>query len=317
MRRLLAAAVALALVGGGLFGVSRLLGDGGGARPDLFLIFQGRGTLGYEIHTMDGAGRPLGRVPIEVPGSHGQPRYSPDGSLVAFVAPGLGGLEDLYVANADGSEARIVASSFAEPEGAPAWSPDGGWIAFASRRDANWELYVVRPDGTGLRRLTEDPSFDHGPAWSPDGGWIAFESDRDGGDTHIYLMRPDGSGLRRLTSGDEESTPDWSPDGEWIAFAGFTGGNADIWRIRSDGTGLERLTSDDRFEFTPRWSPDGTVLVFEAYVGQAPDLFMIDADGSRERRLTEGIGFAGSPAWWPAPNRPPPRLGSASGERAP
>ena len=185
-------------------------------RPDLLrdrverasglLVFQGRDDTGYGIFTMDlGSGRhppPAGPDPI---GRSGFPRYSPDGGRLAFVAASDDGIEDLYIADPDGSNPRVVAASPGEPEGAPAWSPDGSTIAFSSRRDGNWEIYTVRPDGTDLRRLTRNEAFDAAPAWSPDGsGTIAFASDRGGVDSHLYLMADDGSGVRRLTSGDDE-----------------------------------------------------------------------------------------------------------------
>ena len=50
-----------------------------------------------------------------------------------------------------------------------AWSPDGTKIAFASDRDGNSEIYAMNADGTGVRRVTEDPSEDLEPAWSPSG----------------------------------------------------------------------------------------------------------------------------------------------------
>jgi Tol biopolymer transport system component len=66
-----------------------------------------------------------------------------------------------------------------------------------SRRDGNWEVYVVNVDGSNLRRLTKDPADDGLPTWSPDGQHIAFVSNR-GGEWAIWVMRPDGSGQRLL-----------------------------------------------------------------------------------------------------------------------
>ena len=62
----------------------------------------------------------------------------------------------------------------------PSWSPDGQWITFTSRRDGDWEVYAIHPDGTGLKRLTASDGNDAHSAWSPDGRWIAFGSARGG-----------------------------------------------------------------------------------------------------------------------------------------
>lgn len=267
-----------------------------------WLVFQGRDDTGYGIFTMDAAGRNVRPVSISIPRSVGFPRYSPDGRFLAFVAESDDGVEDLYVADAAGSDPRVVAPSPGQPEGSPAWSPDGATIAFSSRRDGNWEIYSVRPDGTDLTRLTRDDAFDSAPAWSPDGsGTIAFSSNRGGVDSHLYLMARDGSDVRRLTFGDDEAVPDWSPDGRLIAYAGFSRGNADIWVIEADGSNRRRLTRGGTFEYTPRWSPDGRWIAFEAYVGETPDIFLIHADGSASRRLTRSGRYSGSPAWRPLP----------------
>jgi TolB protein len=80
---------------------------------------------------------------------------------------------------------------------APAVSPDGTLTAFMSRRDGNWDLYLVHSDGTGLKRLTSDPAGDGLPAWSPDGQAIAFVSNR-GGPWAVWAITPEGSGSHQL-----------------------------------------------------------------------------------------------------------------------
>lgn len=89
----------------------------------------------------------------------------------------------------------------------PVLSPDGERVAFMSRRDGNWEVYVVNVDGSDLQRLTNDPAEDGLPAWSPDGNAIAFVSNR-GGPWAVWAMTPDGSGQRQLF------TMQGSPDGQ-------------------------------------------------------------------------------------------------------
>jgi Tol biopolymer transport system component len=66
-----------------------------------------------------------------------------------------------------------------------------------SDRDANWEVYVMNADGSGLERLTRDPAHDGLPVWSPDGKQIAFVSNK-GGAWAIWAMSPDGSNRRKL-----------------------------------------------------------------------------------------------------------------------
>jgi TolB protein len=89
---------------------------------------------------------------------------------------------------------------------APAVSPDGKQIAFMSRRDGNWNIYIVNSDGSGLSQLTDDPAEDGLPTWSPDGKVIAFVSNR-GGPWAVWAVPPAGGGERQLF------TMEGSPDG--------------------------------------------------------------------------------------------------------
>jgi Tol biopolymer transport system component len=99
---------------------------------------------------------------------------------------------------------------------APAWSPDGSQLAFVSDRDGSYQIYVMRADGTGVRRLTEFPQGAEAPAWSPDGYWLAFVAYAGDGPgvsaREIYLMRADGRDQVRLTyNAFDDAQPDWQP----------------------------------------------------------------------------------------------------------
>jgi Tol biopolymer transport system component len=106
------------------------------------------------------------------------------------------------------------------------WSPTGEWIAFASDRDENYEIWLVRPDGSDLRKLIGGGGRNNHPIFSPDGQWIVFTSQRAGfsaetvsmpnqpqpyGD--LFIVRLDGDGLTRLThNAFEEGTPAWGAE---------------------------------------------------------------------------------------------------------
>jgi tetratricopeptide (TPR) repeat protein/predicted Ser/Thr protein kinase len=121
------------------------------------------------------------------------PSWSPDGRILYS---GCAGDQcGILVMNADGTDPKQAAAGGMEAN--PEASPDGQRVAFMSLRDGNWEIYVANLDGSGLRRLTDNPANDGLPAWSPDGRFIAFVSERDG-NWAVWVMRADGTGQRRL-----------------------------------------------------------------------------------------------------------------------
>jgi Tol biopolymer transport system component len=143
---------------------------------------------------------------------------------------------------------------------APDISPDGRWIAFCSRGKQE-DLFLVRPDGTGLRNLTEDPHRDRLPHWSPDGTQILFYSNRSG-EYQAWTIRPDGSGLRQVTFGPgEASEPIWSPDGSRIVYCQLGTGChiADMTRPWKGQVPHELPEPNSHFS-AYSWSPDGQQL---------------------------------------------------------
>jgi len=167
--------------------------------PDGSLIaFSGR--AGLSLIRPDGTG--LRVLPNTEGGEY--PSWSPDGSRIAFNS-NLTGDHVMYIAPADGS--KVVDLSRAGEGWQVDWSPDGRSILFTSHRDHpdNYtDIYVMRPDGSALRRLTHDSAYT--PAWSPDGDHIVFSA------PGLVIMDPDGSDLRMLpTPGvGETSLPDWT-----------------------------------------------------------------------------------------------------------
>jgi TolB protein len=84
----------------------------------------------------------------------------------------------IYVMNADGTGQKLlVGADKGEPLG-PAWSPGGELVAFHRGQGKTSEIFVVRSDGTGEKRLTNDGFADQSPSWSPDGTKITFLSTR-------------------------------------------------------------------------------------------------------------------------------------------
>jgi Tol biopolymer transport system component len=179
-----------------------------------------------------------------------------------------------------------------------------GFIAFESNRDSPvndpsyFEIYVMRPDGSGQTRLTTRGG--RYPSWSPDGSKIAFTSGRDG-NSEIYVMNADGSGQTRLTERPNATDllPVWSPDGSKIAFASFDS-NYDIWVMNADGTGQSNLTNHPAEDFLPAWSPDGSRIAFQTNRDGDTEIYTIHPDGTGLTNVSNSPASAEwKPAWSP------------------
>lgn len=148
-------------------------------------------------------------------------QLSPDGKRLLFVRDNRGALKPkngkaVYVASRQGKGARRVTPWNLGGGDNPDWSPDGKWILFRSNEElvAQPQIYVIHPDGSGLRQVTH---FAKGTvvtssSFSPDGKWIVYGATGVAGQADLFVMRADGTGSRALTrTRTWESAPDWGP----------------------------------------------------------------------------------------------------------
>jgi Tol biopolymer transport system component len=185
------------------------------------------------------------------PASDQWARWSPDGKQIVFESNRDGGVFEIYVMNADGTDSPTRLTSPPTLGRYPSWSPDGKQIVFRRGRDID----VIHADGTGTPiQLTSEvaPSFAQMPAWSPDGRHIAFMSFREGY-CSVFRMTADGNDQINLTpkdSGDPANkwcsrAPSWSAQGRKIFFMSFrptTVGQSQIFVMDMDGTDVRQLT---------------------------------------------------------------------------
>jgi Tol biopolymer transport system component len=165
----------------------------------------------------DGSGfRPI----VEDGANNGFPSWSADGKKIVFHH----GKKLGVLTVADGSIVDITDGAW--HDNFPKWSPRGDAILFTSdRSDGRFELYTVKPDGSGLRRLTNTPGSSAHSVWSDKGDWILFSSGRKGFKDEmalydgvpqpygeIFAMRADGSDVRQLTDNKwEDASAGWMP----------------------------------------------------------------------------------------------------------
>jgi TolB protein len=241
--------------------------------PDgrLLLIDGGAGLsqAGVGIYTMRPDGTHVTRVTRsateQIPFA-----FSPDQSKILFLQTNPDGSNDLFLVRTDGTGlTRLNPSTLTlrcclPPEAR--WSPDGRSIVFVgsateSGGGSGSAVYIVRPDGSGLHRLTAPGNDASSPVWSPDGNWIAFVTSGGFGWPEIALIHPDGTAEHAVTSPSDGLAGGaiWSPDSTQLllSYAQFDAKHGwlfHLWRMRLDGSGLVQLTGAPEFDEPSDWS---------------------------------------------------------------
>jgi dipeptidyl aminopeptidase/acylaminoacyl peptidase len=252
-----------------------------------------------------------GGAPVEFtrgPTRDSAPRWSPDGTQLAFLSDRTGGERQLYVMSVRGGEPRQL-TSMSGHAGPATWSPDGTKIAFSAR------VWVEpRPEDAAARQRWEQrPRHVTKAQYKTDGQGYTFDAR-----AHLFIVDVATGETKPLTNGDfEDRAESWSPDGRQIAFSRTRGGKgdyswSDIW-VADVATGAAlRVTEDVGRAISPTWSPDGTTIACYGTDSQDPGLgdpmvrvWTVPSRGGQPRRLTErydrGATLLPPPAITPGP----------------
>ncbi len=237
----------------------------------------------YRIHP-DGTG--IERL-TDDPAYDDQAAFSPDGQQLVFVSTRGGGRANLWVLDVATHQARALTTGNGG-DFRPSWSPDGQWIAFSSDRESGlpdakgrWErlhlvdIYLIRPDGSGLKRISQHGDFCGSPKWTPDSKSVVaycmlaqetwdFRFGGTNGDDK--LMKID------IASGN--ATP--VPAGPGVKLLPTVFSSGEVAYLRYDktasgvfyGNGKPGPAGDD--VRSPSWSPDGAQVVFSRFVYKRP-----------------------------------------------
>ena len=256
-------------------------------RAELVFISGDLSVGGAQIYSCTIDSRNWTRLTHTERGGDWFPKWSPDGSKIAFHSDRDGHFQ-IYIMDQDGSnQTRITRNNFNDMY--PSWSPDGNKITFASDRDGPLQIYIMDVSGTNQQRITNHDADDAAPAWSPDGKKIAFLSTRDG-NAEIYVMDADGLNQTNLTSNAfADAYPAWSPDGQKIAYQSEVDNHFEIFVMNADGSGRTCLTMGSVDNKYPAWSPDGSKIAFYSKRDCNNDngeIYIMDADGSNQKRVT-------------------------------
>jgi Tol biopolymer transport system component len=268
----------------------------------------------YRVH-LDGKG--LERL-TDDPALDDQGALSPDDSMLAFVSTRATHRANIWILDLRTKRFRNltglppIQGDPLKPDGffRPAWSPDGKWIAFSSDRNTEWRghnhnagwehiqelsVYIVHPDGTGLRRITEPGVSSGSPKFSADGKELLFYeiSVEDTWNARVYGLSAKATsqivsidlatGKRtEQTSGPGlKLTAQFLPDGR-IGFMTKAGRASGVGYTKGTGTFPDSLRS-------PAWSPDGKQVVYEKvdYTPRPQNQLLYSWDPNYEYRYTD------------------------------
>ncbi|MEO6385465.1 MAG: DPP IV N-terminal domain-containing protein [Sphingomonas sp.] len=241
-----------------------------------------RAPQSYDIWLVDSDGtnpRPLSSDPA----MEETPAFSPDGTRVAYASERDGNSE-IYVKNVDGSgEVRLTNDPGMDIH--PIWLSDGSGLIFNSSRRAKnaedpeiFDIFSIRPDGTGLRQITRHNGVSTYASVSPDGRRLLFRRVVDG-NSEVFVANADGSNEVNLTNKPGfDGWALWSPDSKRIVFVSDrTNKDAlEIYLMNADGTGVVQLTHANVRSFAPGFSPDGRKILYTQSGQGIADLYLID-----------------------------------------
>jgi len=197
---------------------------------------------------------------------------SPDAKTLIVDLQGM-----LYSLPAEGGKAKQLTGPLVEASH-PDYSPDGSQVVLQSYQGGTFHIWLMKPDGTGLRQLTTGHGDDREPRFSPDGKTVAFSSDRAfKGSYDVWTVDLANGELKQITSSDdEEYEPAWSPDGKQLAYVDgvYVAGEPGVGGVQTRSiiavdlatgkthTLVSMGKTPGRFE-SPSWAKDGKLAYVE------------------------------------------------------
>ncbi len=233
-------------------------------------------------------------------------KWSPDGSRIAFVAPGEPGGSQLWVRYMDAEGATTQITRLTESPSDIEWSPDGSTIAFGMLVRGNDTWRINMPAAPRGAKWTEPPRVVTR---------LKYRADRQGflqdGMRQLFTVTADGGTPRQVTTGEWNANGGrWTPDGKSLLFtslrieeAEYAWRQSEIYKVDVASGAIAQLTRRNGPDNNPVPSPDGKLIAYTGYDSTGATwkdaiLYVMNADGSNPRALTEKLDRAPSGMMW-------------------
>ncbi len=237
------------------------------------------------------------------------PRWSPDGTRLAFTAPDDNGDTQIFVRWMDAEGAVSQVTRLTESPSDLEWSPDGTQLTFTMRTPAedptskNWSISLPRPEGA---EWTAEPRIVERLVYRQDRVGFLEESFE-----HIFSVPAEGGTPRRLTSGDfQHGSPVWEPDGRSLLFSGhlvpdaeYRWQESEIYRLDAASGAITQVTARKGPDRRPLPSPDGRLIAYVGHDTTTLDyvesaIYVMNRDGSEARALTVEMDRSPGAMFW-------------------
>ena len=238
-------------------------------------------------------------------GRESSPRWSPDGSMLAYLSQEEGKTQ-IFLRWMDTGQTAILTQVLESPHQIT-WSPDGKHIAFS--------MLVPEPEPS----LAKLPAKPKGAEWADPPKLIERVRNRADGEgylphgfNHFFVVPVSGGTARQVTTGEfhHRNAPSWTPDSKTLVFSAnrnedweYEFRNSEIYAVSLDSGDIQTLTDRNGPDHSPVVSPDGNTVAYLSYddkirTYQVTELYIMNIDGSNKRRLTESLDrSASNPAW--------------------
>ncbi len=230
------------------------------------------------------------------------PRFSPDGSRIAFISCRAGSSTDVWLASRDGSDARPLTTGESEAH-FPDWFPAGDRVAYFTFRGREKELWAVTLEDRLQKKVLTLPANSGPSSLSPDGRELAYSIEEPGRELGSWVASLDGGPARRLTPPDVATAyPCWSRDGKTLAIEVLRPPDMFVASVPAGGGAPTVLVPDKGLSWPYDFSPDGGRISFAGQRDGVWNVYWVARKDRTVRRLTDNTQkrvFLRYPAWSP------------------